>query len=320
MPRTLRIASLLPSATEIVCALGLRDALVGVSHECDWPPQVVGLPVLTRARLAPPSAAGSGAIDQEIRDALRDALSIYEVDLEALRAAAPDVVITQDLCEVCAVSRDDVVGALREAGLADARVVSLRPERLEDVWEDVRRVAVATGVPSAADAVLARLLARVDAVRERASAASANAAEPHVLTLEWLEPPMVGGLWMPELIALAGGVPLLAAPGQRAPTIPAHALERLSPRPDVVLLKPCGYPLAQTQAELPRIRRLLATRPWPAVRDGRVFAADGSAYFNRPGPRLVDSLELLAGLLHPRAFADHAERYAPAWTTIDLGA
>ncbi len=309
MPSPLRIVSLLPSATEMVCALGATDQLVGVSHECDFPPAVVGRPVLTsaRIRLAPRSAQ----IDRDIRAVLKDALAVYEIDETGLAAARPDVSVTQDLCDVCAVSLDDVVAAAQRLCRPDVRLVNLRPLRLADIWADIRRVGEALGRGAEAEAVLADMDRRVADVKRRADEHLARGgARRRVLTIEWLDPPMVGGTWMPELVELAGGTALVTKPGDHAPTLPAAQLARLDPAPDVVLVKPCGFPLDRTLAEAGVLSELLAPMPWPAVERGEVWIADGNAYFNRPGPRIVDSLEILAACVHPEVFGDLAQRHA----------
>ncbi|MCB9898859.1 MAG: ABC transporter substrate-binding protein [Planctomycetes bacterium] len=303
--RTPRVASLLPSATEIVCALGLGDALVGVSHECDFPPQVVGRPVLTSTTMSPGRC--SVDIDRDVRRLLRDALAVYEIDVDALERASPDVIVTQDLCDVCAVSRGDVLAALAQIARPDVRVVNLHPLTLDDVRADVLRVGAALDRRDEAARVVAAMDARLDALRARTSG---NAHRPNVLTLEWLVPPMVGGTWMPELVAIAGGTALVTKVGERAPTLDAEALAALDPAPDVVLVKPCGFPLERTLAERDVLDALLAPLPWPALRDGAVWLADGNAFFNRPGPRLVDSAEILAACIHPGPCADLAERHA----------
>jgi iron complex transport system substrate-binding protein len=297
-----RIASLLPSATEIVALLGRSRELVGRSHECDFPLDLPPLPALTRSRTSLPRE--SGAIHRDITQLVEDYLAIYEIDVEALDRANPTLIVTQDLCEVCAVSYEDVCKAAQQLAREDLEVVSLRPMRLADIWEDVRRVARALGAEAEAEAALDGLDRRVEAVRARA----AQAERPRVLTLEWLDPVMVGGMWMPELVELAGGEALVTSPGQHAPTLDIETLAALEP--DVVLLKPCGYDLARSLEERDLIDELLERTDWPATRAGRVYLADGNAYFNRPGPRIVDSLELLAACMHPELFADLAERYA----------
>jgi iron complex transport system substrate-binding protein len=298
-----RIVSLLPSATEMVCALGMRDSLVGVSHECDFPADVVGLPVMTRTTLR--KLPRSADIDRDVRALVRDVLAVYELELDRLREAAPDVIVTQDLCDVCAVSYDDVCAAARELANPDLRIVNLHPKRLADIRDDLARVADAIGRTDAARAVLLEMDERIDAVRDRAAAQDTR---PRVLTIEWLDPVMIGGTWMPELVAIAGGVPLVTSPGDHAPTLDAAALRELAP--DVVVVKPCGFRLERTVAELDVLRSVLADARWPATRTGDVWLADGNAFFNRPGPRIVDSLEILAACTHPTAFGDLAARHA----------
>jgi iron complex transport system substrate-binding protein len=292
---TLRIVSLLPSATEIVCALGAGERLVGVSHECDFPEAVRRLPSLTRSRIDPHGA--SGAIDAAVREVIRDALSLYAVDERLLGALEPDVVITQDLCAVCAVSLDDVRAAVaRLSRRDDVRVVSLQPTRLEHVFGDVERVAEATLRPQAGRDVRRTLEGRVRAIAERARALPAR---PRVVSLEWLEPLMLGGTWMPELIELAGGLAAGASPGEPAPTVSARELAALEP--DVIVVKPCGFSLERALGERALIEQALSAA---TARGARVYVTDGSAYFNRPGPRLVESLEIMAACVHPAAFGD----------------
>jgi iron complex transport system substrate-binding protein len=301
----MRIASLLPSATEVVCAVGARDDLVGVSHECDYPQGVGALPVLTRPRRELPR--GSGAIDRAVRAIVQDALAVYEIDLQRLEAARPDVIVTQDLCDVCAVSLDDVRSALRQLVREDVVVVSLKPVCLADVWEDVRRVGRALGRSIQAEDVATDLIRRCSDIARRAEAASDR---PTVLTIEWLDPVMIGGTWMPELVDLAGGRALVTIPGQHAPTITIEGLRELDP--DIVLIKPCGFDLERTTEEIELLQKNLPWDAWRAVQDGNVFIADGNAYFNRPGPRLVESLEILAACVNRRIFRDFADCHEAA--------
>jgi iron complex transport system substrate-binding protein len=293
-----RIASLLPSATEIVCALGARAELVGRSHECDFPPGVEDVPVLTSARIGP--LPSSRAIDASVRNVLKDALAIYDIDVEGLRAARPDVVVTQDLCDVCAVSLHDVRAAVARLARQDVAIVNLHPMRLDDIWGDIARVAEAIGRAAAGARAVAALRARVAGIARRAAMAPPRL---RVLTIEWIAPVMVGGMWMPELIALAGGEALVTRPGEHAPTLDRDALAALDP--EVVLVKPCGFPLQRTIEELDVLREGLP-RAWRA----RVYLADGNAFFNRPGPRIVESLEILAACLHPELFEDFAVKHA----------
>jgi iron complex transport system substrate-binding protein len=301
-----RIVTLLAAATEIVAAVGADQELVGASHECDHPPEAVaGRPVLTTARVGPlPSSAG---VDGSVRQLVADALAVYDVDIELLAALAPDVIVTQDLCRVCAVNLDDVRAAIaRLAAKADLRLVSLHPRRLGEILDDIVRVAEAVGRLAAGERVVAGLRDRIGQVR---NVAGGSPSRPRVVTVEWIEPVMLGGLWMPELIELAGGEPLGVAAGAPAPTVGPELLARLAP--EVVVVKPCGFTVERILAELPVLTRTLPWAAWTGRgRAARVSVADGNAYFNRSGPRIVESLELLAVLLHPGRFRDPG---GPAW-------
>ncbi len=298
---SLRVASLLPSATEIICALGAGEEIVGVSHECDYPETIRGLPVLSRARVA--NEGRSGAIDASVRAVVREALSIYSVDESELAKAAPDVIVTQDLCEVCAVSLDDVQRAVaRLADRDEVRVVSLRPTRLADVLGDVERVAEALGRSSAGRALRRELESRIASIARRAAA---SRARPTVASIEWLDPLMLGGTWMPGLIELAGGRAVGVSSGQAARTIRPEELVRLGP--DVVLVKPCGFSLARALEERRAIERSISG---PLGPDARVYVSDGNAFFNRPGPRLVESLEILAACVQPDVFDEFSRKHA----------
>lgn len=289
----MRIVSLLPSATEIVCAVGAEAELVGISHECDFPPGIRDRRVLTSSRIDPHGS--SRAIDAAVRDVIEGALSIYAVDDRALAELAPDVIVTQDLCEVCAVSLDDVRAAVaRLAHRADIRIVSLSPTRLAHVLDDVVRVADALGRDGAP--VRAALESRIHAI-----AARAPTHRPRVVSLEWIDPIMLGGTWMPELIELAGGDAVGAIAGAPAPTV--TDLGEL--RPDVIVVKPCGFSLERALAERDVIDRAIRSAP-----DARVYVTDGNQFFNRPGPRLVESLEIMAACIHPEQFADFATKHA----------
>jgi iron complex transport system substrate-binding protein len=302
----MRIASLLPSATEIVCALGLADSIVGVSHECDFPPAVVGRPVLTAPKIDP--RGSSAAIDAAVQGLVRDGLSVYRIDSEALRAAQPDLIVTQDQCEVCAVSFAEVERAVQAVLDAPARIVSLRPSRLDDVLDDFARVADAAGVPDAGVQLIAASRARLERIR---TAVAPARSRPRVACIEWIDPLMVAGNWVPELVELGGGTYELVAAGAHSPRIGWEALA--AAQPDVVIVMPCGFALAQTRRELPALTARAEWRALPAVRNGRAYAIDGNAYVNRPGPRLVDSAELLAGLIQP-GFC--ASLMPPGWERI----
>ena len=288
---SLRIVSLLPSATEIVCALGLRDALVGVSHECDFPADVVGLPVLTRAKLD--ASRPSADIDRDVRTLLADGLGIYTIDVEKLRTLAPDLIVTQDQCDVCAVSYGEVQAAVRALAHPGTEIVSLRPSRLDDVWRDVETVAEAAGVGAHGRDAANALRARVARLAEH----TAQLPPQRLACVEWLAPLMAAGNWVPELAAAAGAICQLAEAGAHSSWLDWQAL--VDDRPDVLCAMPCGFTLARTVAEMTELLREPRWHELPAVRNGRVFAVDGSSYFNRPGPRLAESAEILAGILHP---------------------
>ncbi len=298
----IRVVSLLPSATETVCALGARERLVGVSHECDHPPDVRGLPILTASRI---SVDGSSReIDARVRGALvQDALSIYTVDVEKLGSLSPDVILTQDLCDVCAVSLDDVRTAVRRmAHLADVRIVSLRPTRLEDILGDVERIGEALARAREGTTLRADLETRLRSIAVRASSAQAR---PRVASVEWIEPLMLGGTWMPELIEITGGVAVGAIAGRPAPTLEPGDLRELAP--DVVVVKPCGFPLDRTLKESDAIARSILAE---LGSDARVYVTDGNAFFNRPGPRIVESAEILAACTHPEVFGDLEDKHS----------
>ena len=291
----LRIVSLLPSATEIACALGAGAHLVGVSHECDFPDAVRGLPVVTASRVG--NDASSRDIDTAVRGLVEGALSIYSVDHEQLAALAPDLILTQDLCRVCAVSLDDVKSAVaRLAGRADVRIVSLQPTRLGDVLQDIETVAASFGRPERGREVRHELELRIAEISKRAHKARTR---PRVASIEWLDPLMLGGTWMPELIELAGGEALAAAPGDPAPTLSLEAFAALAP--EVVVVKPCGFDLERTLRERDLIESSVRRSVGAEV---PLYVTDGNAFFNRPGPRLVESLEILAACVHPELFPD----------------
>jgi iron complex transport system substrate-binding protein len=283
----MKVVSLLPSATEIVCALGHEASLVGRSHECDFPPSVRRLPALTSARL--PVDAPSAEIDRAVKSLLAKALSIYDVDAEKLASLQPDLVVTQSQCDVCAISESDVVHALSQLGVAP-RIVSLAPRRLDDIWDDLRRVGDALGSRERALSVATELRARVEAVAARVDAAGSG-MRPRVACIEWLDPLMAAGNWVPELVALAGGENLFGKAGAHSPWLSWDELRAASP--EVIFVMPCGFDLPRTRAELPA----LTARAGCSELRARVFLVDGNQYFNRPGPRLVDSLELLAEAL-----------------------
>jgi iron complex transport system substrate-binding protein len=290
-----RIISLLPSATEIICALGLGEALVGVSHECDWPPAVRALPVLTGAAI--PSGLPSGETDRRVRERLARGEGLYALDAALMRELQPTLIVTQALCEVCSIALPEVLRAARSLP-AQPPVVSLEPGRIADIFADIGRVAAAAGVPERAASVVDRLRDRLDAVQRTVAAREC----PRVALLEWLDPPFVAGHWAPEMIASAGGTDTLGAAGEKSAHIHWEQLREAAP--EVIVVAPCGYDMARARADL----AVALLPPWwgdlPAVRHGQLFVMDGNAYISRPGPRVVDGTEILARLLHPDVFAD----------------
>jgi len=278
----MRIVSLLPSATEIISALGLDDQLVGVTHECDYPASVQRLPRVTRTLI--PTDASSGTIDELVRERLQSTGALYTLDLPALTRLAPDLMVTQALCEVCAVAEEEVQAAACMLP-GRPRVVNLEPTTLAEVFDAIRQVAQAAGVTAEGEQVVARLAARVAAVTARVAA---RLRTPRVALLEWLDPPFCGGHWNPELVRLAGGVEVLGREGERSRQVAWDEVRAAAP--DVVVVSCCGYGVERTLQDLPLIP--------PGLR-APVSVVNGSHYFSRPGPRLVDSLEILAHILHP---------------------
>lgn len=292
---TQRIISLIPSSTEIVHALGFGDQLVGRSHECDFPAGVEQLPFCTAPKFNPDGR--SYEIDQRVKAILQESMSVYRIDAELLRELAPDIIITQTQCEVCAVSFKDVEQVCEEWLNTPAEIVSLEPNWLDDVLADIQRVATALGAPERGTTYVAGMRARMDAI----AAKTAHLREkPTVACVEWIDPLMAAGNWMPELVEMAGGINLFGEAGIHSPWMTWDDLKAADP--DVIVVLPCGYDIAKALSELPA----LTSRPdWSslqAVRENQIYVTDGNQYFNRPGPRLVESLEILAEILHPTLF------------------
>lgn len=310
----MRIVSLLPSATEIVCAIGLGDELVAITHECDWPPSVAGLPVVTRS-VPGGTAAGSRDIHARVSAAVHGGSSLYELDEAALEAVQPDLILTQELCQVCAVSYEVVNEVVRRID-ADIAVVSLEPTSLEGIFNTISTVGAMTEAEDAA-------MELVGSLRERLGAVETTVAErrrgghraPRVVGLEWLDPPFAVGHWVPEQIRRAGGWDLLGTDGGAAREIDWSDVAEVDP--EMLLLMPCGYHLAETVADWAASAVPASIADIPAVRSGAVFALDGSAYFSRPGPRVIDGVEILAEIMDPEAF----EEIAPpgSWTPVGVG-
>jgi iron complex transport system substrate-binding protein len=288
-----RIVSLLPSATEIVAAMGMLDQLVGRSHECDFPPEVLGLPVCSRPRI---DVNTTGAeIDRQVHDSLRAGLSVFEVDSALLRELRPDVILTQTQCDVCAVTPEELEAALTQ-GDQNPSVIDLNPQQLERFFGDIHVVAIALHAPDRGHQLVVELRGGFETLRQQTSK---RRHRPTVACVEWFEPLMVAGNWVPELVEIAGGVAVGAVAGQHSPWFDWQQL--LEADPEVLVLMPCGWGLAKARAES---TALMSDSRWAklsAVRAGNVFVTDGHQFFNRPGPRLLDSAQILAEILHPEA-------------------
>jgi iron complex transport system substrate-binding protein len=281
----MRIASLVPSATEMLFALGLGDSVVAVTHECDHPPQARSLPHLTRTVLT--EGLGAREIDTAVKETVGEGRALYELDEERLAELAPDLIVTQAICDVCAVSYEDVV-EVAERLPSRPRVLQQDPSTLGEMLEDVIRLGEATGLESEAHFMRAELEGRLASVR----AAVSGARPPRVIALEWLDPPFVGGHWIPEMISIAGGDDVAGPPGLKSPEVQWGALSGLGP--DVVIAMPCGWQVGEAHDQAVEHWNWIAT-----LGAGRVYAVDAAATFSRPGPRLVDGVELLGHVFHP---------------------
>lgn len=287
----LRIVSMVPSATEIVCGLGLRDHLVGVSHECDFPPHVKELPKVTRSRI--PEDATSGEIDSIVRDSAKNDNSLYDLDLETLLSLAPNLIITQSLCNVCAVAEDDVDAAARQLS-EPPQIIRLQPNSLADVFEGIREVGKAANhlIPSLA--YVGTLIGRLSSVNARSRSVTHR---PRVVLLEWIDPLFCAGHWNPELIGFSGGMEMLGVAGARSQSVSWEQL--IAVDPEVLLIACCGFDVERSIEDVSRLTERPGWRSLSCVASERVYVIDGSAYCNRPGPRLLDSLEMIAHTLHP---------------------
>jgi iron complex transport system substrate-binding protein len=308
----MKIVSLLPSATEIVCALGLEENLVGITHECDFPPAISGKPHLTASRISHETMT-SREIDHAVRSQLDGHGSIYDLNTELLREINPDLIITQELCDVCAVSYKTVEKAAR-IYVADARVVSLEPNTIADIFDNIRLIGELTKTTAKAGEVVKSLQNRLDNIRQRIAEAETNPKSriPNpklkVFMLEWLEPPFSPGHWVPEQVAAAGGFSLLGEAGKKSVTTTYEAI--FESKPDVLVMIPCGY---YTSDILRQLENTFFPSDWhsiPAVKNGEVWALDATSYFSRPAPRVVDGAEILAKILHPQIFGAPNEREA----------
>ena len=295
----MRIVSLLPSATEILYALGVGEQVVGITHECDFPPEVAGKPALIKPRVDP--TAVPAEIDRQVSELVARGESIYAVDAELLASLKPDLIVTQDLCHVCAASPDDLATALTRFS-HPPRVLTLTPHSLNDVWQDIIRTGEATDTSQRAGSLAAELKARVQ-VFASITAPPARRAEvrPRVACLEWLDPLYVGGHWVPEMVAIAGGDDVLGRAGH--PSFKVTPDDIAQSNADIILIMLCGHNAKRNAQEFNATKIPPGWQNLPAIRNRRIFAVDANSYFSRPGPRLADGVELLAHLFNPQGFA-----------------
>lgn len=292
-----KIVSLLPSATEIICALGLENNLVGRSHECDYPASVKQLPVCTEANF--PDNLSSKEIDVKVKEILTEALSVYTVKREQIKELAPDVVITQDQCEVCAVSLADVELALDDYLEKKASIISLQPNSLDDILNDIITIAKALNVTEAGEELVENLVERIGIVKHKLKFSEAR---PTVACIEWLDPMMISGNWVPGLVKIAGGTPILVAEdGKHSPYVEWDDIRLQDP--EFLVVMPCGFSIERTLKEIDILMSLPGFTELKAIKNNQLFIVDGNQYFNRPGPRIIDSIEILAEILRPKQFA-----------------
>jgi iron complex transport system substrate-binding protein len=290
-----RIVSLLSSATEIVCALGAESWLVGRSHECDFPQSIRSLPQCSRPLID--ITGSSREIDQRVKSSARQGLSLYDVDSEMLRTLRPDVILTQTQCEVCAVSLKDVEAALCDLLNCEAEIVSLQPNRLSDFFRDIQLIAAALEIPERGETLIKNIQQHFQTIREQAAT---SASRPTVACLEWLDPLMAAGNWVPELVEIAGGINLFGTAGEHSPWMTWEEL--IAADPEIIVALPCGWDIEKATIELDSITCHSGWESLRAVRQNAVYVTDGNQFFNRPGPRLVESAEILAEIFHPELF------------------
>lgn len=298
MKNNLKIVSLLPSATEIVCALGLEENLIGITHECDFPASIIGKPHLTASRISHETMS-SKEIDHAVRSQLDGHGSIYDLNTELLAELKPDLILTQELCEVCAVSYKTVLKAAK-IFVADAQVVSLEPNTIEDIFDNIKFIGELCGVRQKAEEVVNDLQSRLDFIGKKTCNLQSATSKPQVFMLEWLEPPFAPGHWVPEQVEIAGGIALLGEAGKKSVT--TSYAEIFESKPDTIVMIPCGYYTADILRQLEHTRFPSNWREIPAIKNGEVWALDATSYFSRPAPRVVDGAEILAKIFYPEIF------------------
>jgi len=293
--QNIKIISLLPAATEIICALGLERLLIGRSHECDYPESVKSLPVCSSAKFLP--GINSVEIDRQVKEILSDSLSIYSVDKELIKSLEPDFVITQAQCEVCAVSLKDVELAMEDLLEKNCRIISLDPHGLSDIYRDIQQLADQLGVEAAGAELLELSEERINIIRHKLKFI---VEKPKLACIEWLSPMMIAGNWTPEIIEIAGGIPVLAEKGKHSGYINFENLQ--NENPDIIVLIPCGFSIQRTLMEINLMLELPGWKELKAVQENRIYIADGNQYFNRSGPRITDSIEIMAEIINPKQF------------------
>ena len=305
-----RVITMLPSATEIVCALGYRDAIVARSHECDYPNSIKQLPACTKSKID--TQKSSRDIDNQVKFIVEQGLSVYRVDGDLLKKLNPDVIVTQTQCEVCAASPKDLEDALSDWTGGRPKIVSLEPNGLTDVWTDIQNVANAIGEQQRGEELVKGLLNRMSLIEEKASKFLETTIDrPRVVCIEWIDPLMAAGNWIPELVDMSGGENVFGAPGQHSPWIEWDALCKEDP--DVIVVMPCGYDISESRRNMPALSDRPEWSSLKAVKRGTVYIVDGNQYFNRPGPRLADSLEIMAQFVNPEIFKSDFEFEGIAW-------
>ena len=289
------IVSLIASATEIVCALGFEKNLVGRSHECDYPPSIQNLPVCTGPKFVPDGS--SQEIHQKVQNLMKDALSVYWVDSDQLKKLSPSVLLTQTQCEVCAVSLKDVKDTISQELGNQCQILSLEAQSLNEIFKDIEKVAELLGISERGENLIGTLKNRLEKINGKIRK---GINRPRVLSIEWMDPLMAAGHWVPEIIDLAGGEDLLGKAGQKAPYLDWSLLEKMNP--DILLLMPCGFDIDRINKEMGLFTKNPVWKQLKAVKNNRVYLTDGNQYFNRPGPRIIDSAEILAEIFHPKMF------------------
>ena len=302
-----RIVSLLPSCTEIICRLGYSKQLVGISHECDYPYSISGLPVLTRARLS--TEGTSIEINQSVTDLLQRGLSVYDVDSSLLKSLSPDIIVTQAQCEACAVSLDQVQDIVSNWTLNQTEIISLEPNTLNEVWLGVDIIAKTMGTAEYSYILKSEINERFKLLKNKLKGAD----QPTVLCIEWIEPIMVAANWVPELVGLAGGKNVMSVSGTDSNFCSWDEIKQTNP--DIIIMMPCGFGIKRTFENIHYLQNRKGWQELKAVKENKVFVVDGNQYFNRPGPRLLDSAEILAEIIHPDNFE---RKYSEdSWITID---